>query len=134
MQERDIQKIFENNLGDLSEKAKEIRERKEFKELSDERSIKEAIKHKSDFQKESEPEINEQKKISGSDFFPSYMNEDAIPDEVKLEVENLISLTFKEGLEAGLRESWKYPYFIQDAFHDALSVKVLPLMKEKGLI
>jgi len=54
--------------------------------------------------------------------------------EIKLEIEYLLDLAFQKGIGTALAESAKSPYFVQDAFHDALAGKLYPEMQKRGLI
>ena len=65
---------------------------------------------------------------------PTYMGGDNSSTAIKTEVERLITLAFSESLEKAVREAKKKPYFIEDAFHDALVDKLLPELKKRGLI
>lgn len=56
------------------------------------------------------------------------------PPEVKLEIEYLLDLAFQYGLTKALSESEKSPYFVQDAFHDALAGKLYPELKRRGIV
>ncbi|MCL4400012.1 hypothetical protein M1506_01915 [Patescibacteria group bacterium] len=67
-------------------------------------------------------------------FLPSYLAEDEKSDEVKSVVENLINFSLKEGIEEAIAEAKKYPPFVEDAFHDALTDKLLPELKKRGII
>ena len=63
---------------------------------------------------------------------PAYA-QNAAP-EIKLEIEYLLDLAFQKGIGTALAESAKSPYFVQDAFHDALAGKLYPEMQKRGLI
>ena len=54
--------------------------------------------------------------------------------EIKLEIEYLLDLAFQKGIAAAMKESAKSPYFVQDAFHDALAGKLYPEMQKRGLM
>src|SRR5262249_44429545 len=63
---------------------------------------------------------------------PSYA--DASSPEVKLEIEYLIDTAFRHGIGKALEESKKSPYFVQDAFHDALAGKLYPELQKRGIV
>lgn len=63
---------------------------------------------------------------------PAYA-QNAAP-EIKLEIEYLLDLAFQKGIGAALAESTKSPYFVQDAFHDALAGKLYPELQKRGLM
>lgn len=56
------------------------------------------------------------------------------PAEVKLEIEYLLDLALQHGIGKALSESEKSPYFVQDAFHDALAGKLYPELQKRGII
>ncbi len=54
--------------------------------------------------------------------------------EVKLEIEYLLDLALHQGFGKALAEADKSPYFVQDAFHDALAGKLYPELQKRGII
>lgn len=56
------------------------------------------------------------------------------PPEVKKEIEYLVDLAMQKGVTEALTQSEKSPYFVQDAFHDALAGKLYPELQKRGLI
>lgn len=54
--------------------------------------------------------------------------------EVKLEIEYLLDIALRKGIGPALTESAKSPYFVQDAFHDALAGKLYPELQKRGVI
>jgi hypothetical protein len=40
----------------------------------------------------------------------------------------------RKGIGSALTESAKSPYFVQDAFHDALAGKLYPELQKRGMI
>jgi hypothetical protein len=63
---------------------------------------------------------------------PAYA--DSASPEVKLEIEYLIDVALKQGIGKALAESQKSPYFVQDAFHDALAGKLYPELQRRGIV
>ena len=63
---------------------------------------------------------------------PAYAQ--SAPPEIRLEIEYLLDIALHKGISAALSESTKSPYFVQDAFHDALSGRLYPEMQKRGLI
>jgi len=59
--------------------------------------------------------------------------QDAAP-EIKLEIEYLLDLAFQKGIGTALSESAKSPYFVQDAFHDALAGRLYPELQKRGVV
>ncbi len=56
------------------------------------------------------------------------------PAEVKLEIEYLLDLALREGLAKAFSASKKSPYFVQDAFHDALAGRLYPELQKRGIL
>ena len=56
------------------------------------------------------------------------------PAEIKLEIEYLPDLAFQKGIATAMKESAKSPYFVQDAFHDALAGKLYPELQKRGVL
>lgn len=65
---------------------------------------------------------------------PSYLDSPTADPAVKSAVEDLIRVTFTNGLMRGLREARRASPFVEDAFHDALVDKLIPEMKKRGLM
>lgn len=68
------------------------------------------------------------------DHLPAYIAASAVPDAVKRKIESLVHLAFHKGLDEAVSASKKQSYFIEDAFHDALTDKALPELKKRGLL
>jgi hypothetical protein len=56
------------------------------------------------------------------------------PPEVKLEIEYLLDVALEHGIGKALSESQKSPYYVQDAFHDALAGKLYPELQRRGIV
>jgi hypothetical protein len=63
---------------------------------------------------------------------PAYAQ--SAPAEIKLEIEYLLDIALRKGISAALTESAKSPYFVQDAFHDALAGRLYPELQKRGLM
>jgi hypothetical protein len=63
---------------------------------------------------------------------PAYAKD--APAEVKLEIEYLLDLALHKGVGTAIAESHKSPYFVQDAFHDALAGKLYPELQKRGVV
>ncbi len=63
---------------------------------------------------------------------PAYV--DGSSPEVKLEIEYLLDVALKHGISKALAESQKSPYFVQDAFHDALAGTLYPELQKRGIV
>ena len=56
------------------------------------------------------------------------------PAETKLEIEYLCDVALHKGIGAAMSEAEKSPYFVQDAFHDALSGKLYGELQKRGIV
>jgi hypothetical protein len=56
------------------------------------------------------------------------------PPEVKLEIEYLCDIALRKGISSAVIEAKKSPYFVQDAFHDALAGRLYPELQKRGLV
>lgn len=65
-------------------------------------------------------------------FLPDYLKE-ADP-EIKRQVERLLEITIRNGLEQGIKEAQKMPPFILDAYHDALIDKLHDELVKRKII
>jgi hypothetical protein len=63
---------------------------------------------------------------------PAYAQ--AATPEVKREIEHLLDTAMQQGIAKALEASEKSPYFVQDAFHDALAGRLYPELQQRGLI
>ncbi len=54
--------------------------------------------------------------------------------EVKLEIEHLLDIALHQGISRALAASEDSPYFVQDAFHDALAGKLYPELQKRGIV
>jgi len=63
---------------------------------------------------------------------PDYLKDS--PEEVKLQVEELVDLVFRQGIMKAVKEAQKAGGFILDAFHDALTDKLHEELKKRKLI
>lgn len=61
-------------------------------------------------------------------------NLDSAPPSAKLEVEQLLSLAFKDGVVRASEEASKSSPFVLDAFHDALTGQLYEEFKRRGVI
>lgn len=71
-------------------------------------------------------------KTVANNMLPDYAQN--APAEVKLEIEYLLDMAFHQGITKALSESEKSPYFVQDAFHDALAGKLYPELQKRGIV
>ncbi len=74
-------------------------------------------------------------RIAGEDTaspLPAYA-QNAAP-EVRLEIEYLLDVALHKGIAAAMAASEKSPYFVQDAFHDALAGRLYPELQRRGIV
>ena len=115
--------------------ATEIRKQKERTEMKDAKGqeiIKEAIRSFPDLNANPAAAASTVQPSNASSPLPAYAQ--SAPDEVKLEIEYLIDLALRKGIGAALSVSAKSPYFVQDAFHDALAGRLYPELKKQGVV
>lgn len=117
----------------LTQEVKNQRERPEMKNVQEQELIKEAIRAFPESRKA--PPAGEAPAAAAGTFqspLPTYAQD--APAEIKLEIEYLLELTFREGLSKALREANKSSYFIEDAFRDALAGKLYPVLQKRGIV
>ncbi len=124
-----------NRLG--VEIAKSLRS-PELKEATIEKVVKEAIKNMPVPPAPVSPQGGKLASTAANpldNFLPSYMSgEEGSDEQTKTIVENLISVALNFDVEKALAESRRYPPFIEDALHDALTDKLIPELKKRGII
>ncbi len=79
-----------------------------------------------------EPAISNQQSAISNKILPEYLKD--FPAETKLQVEQLIDLTFHQGIEKVVARAKRASPFILDAFHDALADKLYEELKNRKLI
>lgn len=75
-----------------------------------------------------------QKVIPASGFLPPYIQSGDVAPEIEAEIKDLVKTALNENLEKAFVRAKKYPPFIEDAFHDALTGELLPELKKRGII
>lgn len=131
---------LENDLARLAAEVKQQRERPDLQGSPEQAIIREAIRAFPEAQGRAREAAGAQVSVpaprgSGNDPaspLPAYAQ--SAPAETKLEIEYLISQAFREGIGKALEASKKSPYFVQDAFHDALAGRLYPELQRRGLI
>jgi len=68
------------------------------------------------------------------EFLPDYLKEGNVAPEAVEQVRVLLDMATRVDIERAIKEARGAGQFVEDAFHDALVDKILPVMKEKGLI
>lgn len=131
---RNFHEKLENELQRLSAEIKERQARPETKEFPEREMIKQSLHI---FKEEPAGEPVAPAPAAGQQndsFLPSYLSGGNVEPNVKLEVEKLVDMVFHEGIEKAIREAKRRQPFVADAFHDALVDKLLPVLKERGII
>ncbi len=80
------------------------------------------------------PPLSGAPSVPRDNLLPSYMATGDSSEDVKNSVERLVQMVFDEDVEKAVTEAKRYSAFIEDAFHDALTDKVLPELKKRGII
>ena len=136
MEQKNIHENLEQDIERLS------REVERLKGIEGEKFEKKKIIKKS-FESFSEPSVSlqtppkddEEKTLKEEkEFLPDYLLESDGQEDVKLAVEHLLDMVFHKGLQKALDTSRKADPFVQDAFHDALVDKLLPILEERGML
>ena len=128
---------FEDDMKRLAAEIGNHRDRPEVKNLPERELVKEAIRVFPRFEKTAPsapvvPVPIPQAPTGSRSPLPDYAK-DAAP-EVKLEIEYLLDCALYQGLGKALAEADKSPYFVRDAFHDALAGKLYPELQKRGVI
>jgi len=124
---------LEKGLAKIGHRVAENIERGELRALPEREAIKRSIQSIAEMipPASSAPHNPPQ---SSSPHLPAYMNDDGVTDDMRRAVERLVAIALGDDLEKAVKESKKYPAFIEDAFHDALVDKLVPELKEKGIL
>lgn len=121
--------FLEQDVTRLAAEVKSHLEKPESKELNDQQIVKEAVRSMAEQHKTNQP-ANSAGGVAS--ILPAYVK-DFTPQE-KLEVEYLLDLAFKKGLDQALREAARSNPAIEDAVHDALAGKLYPFLQQKGIL
>lgn len=130
---------LENSLSRLGERVNKHLENPGYKNLPEREVVKESIRDFANNDVRDEETTGAAKENMGSSpgisgILPSYLNNDSVSQDAKSEVERLVDIVFKDGLEDAIRASKKRSAFIEDAFHDALVDKLVPELKKRGIL
>ncbi|MDP3999301.1 MAG: hypothetical protein Q8P76_01745 [bacterium] len=126
---------LEQDVARLSQEVKELRS-KLGAERADESAVREVLRPKiySQAPSVSAPSVSQP---AGDQSVPSPMLPDYLQKEspeLKMKVEELISLTLSQGIEKTVEEARRYGPFLLDAYHDALTSKMHQELKNRGLL
>lgn len=128
---------FEHALeGDIARLAEEVtkqRERPEMKNAAERELLKEAIRAFPETSRsQAAPAPAPPSSRASQSPLPDYAQN--APAEVKLEIEYLLDIALRHGIGKAMGEAKKSPYFVQDAFHDALAGKLYPELQRRGIV
>jgi len=129
---QNFNEALEKSLGRLTTEIKERQQTAESRELPEREIVKQSIKSLSE---KTAPAAGAAP-IKGDESvnLPNYLQGKDIDEKIKAEVEHLIEMVFSENIEKALAAAKGKPPFIEDAFHDALVDKLLPELKNRGII
>ena len=138
----DINQNFEHSVleADIEKLSREISEKRnlpEYKDVSEKELIKESLKP---FLQQAgltatvqnQPLAKDENSGQKGNILPSYLKDE--PAEIKLQVEKLVDEVFHEGLKKAVAEAKKSGFFLEDAFHDALTEKFYEELRERGML
>ena len=123
-----FEQVIEADMRHLAAEIQQKRERPEFKNAGEQALVKESIRAFPPLPQNSAAAAP----VPPRSPLPAYA--DAASPEVKLEIEYLIDLALKQGIGKAIGESKKSPYFVQDAFHDALAGRLYPELQKRGVV
>ena len=133
-----FENFLEKDLQRLAAEVKSQRERPEMTNAAEKELLKEAIRSFPELKPANAgasgaavPASDASGDASGSPL-PAYAQ--SAPPEVKLEIEYLLDTALRQGIGKALSESVKSPYFVQDAFHDALAGRLYPELQRRGIV
>lgn len=126
---------IEKSLMRVGQEAQKNLEKEEFKNLPEKEVVKQTIQ--SIASEVSAPTFSQQSATSQNEpqnsFLPAYLADEK-DQNAKNKVRELVDIAFESGLEKALKEAKKQPPFVEDAFHDALTDKLLPELKKRGFL
>ena len=133
---------LEADLKTLAAEIRNQRERPELQDVAEQDLVKEAIKAFSEHEgvpaggsvsaAADVPPVPHPSDSASGGVLPDYAKN--APPEVKLEIEYLLDVALRQGLSNAFSESKKSPFFVQDAFHDALAGKLYPELQKRGMV
>jgi len=68
------------------------------------------------------------------DVLPEYFKDSDIEEDAEQAVRSLVKTAMEEDLEKAIRDSKKHSAFVEDAFHDALVDKLVPELRNRGIL
>ncbi|MEK7137964.1 MAG: hypothetical protein AAB787_00495 [Patescibacteria group bacterium] len=117
--------------ADMQRMAEDLQKHQESPEASN-FNEREVLKRSIQAMAPSAPVRDDEAKVQDDDDPLSNLN--SAPPAAKLEVEQLLSLAFKDGVVKASEEAMKSNPFVLDAFHDALTGQLYDEFKKRGII
>ena len=124
--------ILEQDIERLSREIRENKNSPEYKKLSEREVLRRSLGPIIQKPVLSQPVQFSPTKPFQTTILPDYLIND--PDEIKINVEKLIDMTFHQGIEKTAAEAKKFGPYVLDAYHDALTDKLYEELKKRGLI
>lgn len=122
------------DIAQLAEQVKNVRELPEMKSASEAEILKEAMRvfPRSRAEKVPIPTPSTPANQAANTVLPAYATE-AAPG-VKLEIEYLIDVAFRHGIDKAITEAQRSSPFVEDAVRDALAGKLYPELQKRGIV
>jgi len=117
-------------LGQEVEKQKAV---PEIRDLPEREIVKSSIKSMAAEEITQEPPPI-QKGTPASNFLPPYIQSGNVTPEIETEIKDLVEIALNENLEKAFARAKKHSPFVEDAFHDVLTDKLLPELKKRKII
>lgn len=126
---------LERDVARLSQEVRELRS-KLGAEKADESAVREVLRPKI-YSEAPSPSAPSASQPAGdqtplSPVLPDYLQKES--PELKMKVEELVSLTLQQGIEKTVERARQYGPFLLDAYHDALTSKMHQELKNRGLL
>jgi len=133
MRVKNFHEGLEGSLVRLGQEVERQRTIPEVKNLPEKEIVKSSIKSMAaETPLEGSPPV--QGAAPAGNFLPAYVQGGNIAPEIEAEIESLVEIALNENLEKAFRKAKKHPPFIEDAFHDVLTDKLLPELKKRKII
>lgn len=124
----------EDSLQRLGREAEKILVQPEMRDFSKKEVLKESLKTLSSVEKFSRQNESQETSVkTAEDFLPKYLSQES-GEAARTRINALIELALNDSIEGAIRKAKNDSPFIEDAFHDALVDKLLPLMEERGFL
>ena len=132
---RNFNERLEESLLKLGAEVERQIDQPEVKVLPEREIVKRSLKSfgEQPAERETPPPQEQKQESSPPNFLPSYFKPET-EAQAKAAVQELVELVFGSGLEKAIKKAKRYPPFIEDAFHDALTDRLLPELKKRGIL